>query len=258
MKILKDLQRYFKVLFVFLFVCVVSFTVYGCGDPQTVFYFSFKSRNFNMEVGQEIMLEDINISSNLQTYEHMHMFCEDEEIAKIFGFKITAQKEGTTKITLAGFENGQYLHDYFYLTVSASSGEGNNEGSNLDPSGEDSTNPGGEGLSTDPSVNPGGEGTSGEDAEGGNSGETEELIIYIDNYEFLEDEGEFIYSFNVYKNESLYQNIAYSFVKGKEDVLSHRKTGGNIEIVCSSNAQISVMITDNITSKSITVNLPKE
>ena len=114
---------------------LISFLFVGCNNYVDTYYFSFVRDNLSCEVGDTINICELESNTNIKTYEHMHIYTNDSDIAQINNndFSVKLLKEGSVTIFISGKYSNDILTDSIVFNVSSSNnGLGDNNGGSVE------------------------------------------------------------------------------------------------------------------------------
>ena len=129
---------------------LISFVFVGC-DSGSAYYFLFKNDSINCEVGDTISIFELESSTNIANYEHMHIYTDDSKVAEInnSNFSVKLLKEGCVTVFVSGNYSNKFVSDSIILNVVSGSLElggedldNNDETSGKDESGDENINDG--------------------------------------------------------------------------------------------------------------------
>lgn len=132
---------------------LISFVFVGC-DSGSAYYFLFKKDSVNCEVGDTISIFELESSTNITSYEHMHIYTDDNKVAEINNNNLSVKllKEGSVTVFVSGNYSNKFVSDSIVLNVVDGSsglvGDGldGSEGSNGENSGDEKEEDGDENL----------------------------------------------------------------------------------------------------------------
>lgn len=103
---------------------------YGCGcscagGNTVAYYFNIVKTSFVCTVGENFNIFNEEIKTNLSSYEHMHIYSEDNKIAKVLEDKtMDILTEGKVSVIVSGYFQGQFISDSFSIISNYSNVDG--------------------------------------------------------------------------------------------------------------------------------------
>lgn len=125
-----------------LLLFLISFLFVGCNNYVDAYYFMFVRDSFSCKVGDTVNICEIESKTNINTYEHMHIYTDNKGLAQIDSDNLSVKflKEGSATIFISGKYGNEYLVDSIVINISANSDLDNGDNAGGDSGDNDSGN----------------------------------------------------------------------------------------------------------------------